>query len=56
MTYFDSAEDVSITKARALKELADHGTNSVEDITDFIKQCGDHETYNAQLVLMFLGY
>ena len=53
MTYFDSAEGITITHKRAIKELRDHG---VTDITEFYEDLGHHETYQAQAVLAWLGY
>ena len=53
MNYYESAEDLTITKARALKELEDH---CCEDIEQFFDDLGDHEEYDAQKVLAWLGY
>ena len=53
ITYFDSAEGTTITKVRALLELHDHG---ITDPTEFFDEVGDRETYDAQDVLMWLGY
>ncbi len=53
-TYYDSAENIMITKDRMIKELNDHCCG--DDISDFIKEYGDHNEYNAQDVLTFLGY
>ena len=52
-TYYDSAEETIITKARALKEFDDH---CCEDIEQFFDDLGDHEEYDAQKVLAWLGY
>lgn len=52
MTYYDSAEGVTITKERALKEVRDHGC----DTQEFFEDMGEHDTYNAQKVLDWLGY
>ena len=51
--YYSSAEGITITKARALKELTMHG---IVDPSDFFAEMGDHEMYNAQAVLDWLGY
>ena len=51
-TYYESAEDVMISKARALKELDDH---CCEEIEQFFEDLGDHEEYDAQEVLEWLG-
>jgi len=53
MTYYESAEGETITRARALAELHAHGC---DDIADFLVECGDRETYDAQVVLQWLGY
>ena len=55
MTYFDSAEDLTITKQRALQELAKHGVEA-SDINVFFYELGEKEEYNAQDVLRWLGY
>ena len=55
MTYYESAEDLTITRSRAFKELADHGLPASEyDL--FLAEVGDKETYDAQEVLHWLGY
>lgn len=51
--YYDSAEGLTITKRRALQELSAH---CCEDIQGFYDDMGDHETYDAQAVLAWLGY
>ena len=55
MSYLESAEHSTITKSRALHELARHGVSG-EDISDFFESLGDRETYDAQEVLHFIGY
>lgn len=50
--YYDSAEGLTITKARALREVANHCSDPAEFLTDM----GDKDTYNAQAVLAWLGY
>lgn len=54
--YFDSAKGMIITKARTIRELAEHGVDKPEDIAQFYKQVGDKEMYKAQDVLAWLGY
>lgn len=56
MDYYDSAEDLIITRDRALQELAKHGITSNEDILEFFVDMGEHEEYDAQRVLIWLGY
>ena len=54
MTYYESAEGETITKARAMVELAKHGASN--DAPQFLADMGDHPTYEAQAVLAWLGY
>ncbi len=54
MTYYDSAEAVTITPARALAELERHGV--ADEWADFVADMGDREDYDAQAVLEWLGY
>ena len=56
MDYYDSAEGLVITQDRALQELARHGITSNEDILEFFNEVGEHEEYDAQKVLIWLGY
>jgi len=51
--YYESAEDLTITRERALQELRDH---NCEDFQEFFDDLGDREEYNAQSVLIWLGY
>ena len=51
--YYESAEDLTITRERALLELAKH---NCEDIEQFFEDLGKLEEYNAQKVLEWLGY
>lgn len=51
--YFESAEDMTITRDRALLELKKH---NIVDPTEFYEQMGCHETYKAEDVLQWLGY
>jgi hypothetical protein len=54
MTYLQSAKNKTISKERALLELKRHGMES--SVCVFIKDMGDKEEYNAQAVLVWLGY
>jgi hypothetical protein len=54
MTYYESAEDTLITKARAYKEFAKHGVT--DDWAEFVLWAGDKQEYWAQDVLGWLGY
>ena len=53
MDYYESAKDIIITRERALLELARH---YCEDIERFFDDLGDRESYDAQEVLVWLGY
>tara|TARA_R110001606_G_C14918766_1_gene596385 strand:+ start:304 stop:465 length:162 start_codon:yes stop_codon:yes gene_type:complete len=53
MNYYESAENLIITKERALQELNNHGC---EDLKEFFQDLGNHKTYKAQSVLIWLGY
>ncbi len=53
MDYYESAEDLTITKDRVLQELRDH---NCEDLDEFFQDMGDREEYDAQDVLAWLGY
>lgn len=55
-TYYQSAERTTITRKRALAELAAHGCSDAETIAEFDAACGLRATYEAQQVLQFLGY
>ena len=52
MTYFESAEGMILSKSRALLEVRRHGASEA----DFIQEMGDKERYDAQSVLLWLGY
>ena len=56
MTYSESARGLRITRERALREIANHGVFHPDDIADFFEMCGDHQTYDAEEVLEWLGY
>ena len=53
--YYESAENVQITKKRALLELDRHAVPQSEHAA-FYSELGNRETYDAQAVLLFLGY
>jgi hypothetical protein len=54
MSYYDSAEDMTISAARALAELEKHGVAG--EWADFVADMGDLPEYDAQAVLAWLGY
>jgi len=56
MTYSDSAHGVTITRARALRELEAHGMTSPADVAQFFADMGYAATYAAHKVLRWLGY
>jgi len=57
MDYYESAEDTTITRDRALEELMNHGIDVTSDeILLFNLEVGEKETYEAQDVLSWLGY
>ena len=49
MNYYDSAEDLTITRDRALQELRNH---NCEDFEEFFEDLGDKQEYHAQSVLI----
>ena len=51
--YYESAENITITKQRAIQELAKHG---IDNTSEFFQELGNNETYQAQAVLEWLGY
>ena len=51
--YYESAENHTITKQRAIQELSKHG---IDDTTEFFNDLGNFATYQAQTVLEWLGY
>jgi len=53
MDYYESAENVTITRDRALQEVRNH---NCEDFEEFFQDLGDREEYDAQSVLIWLGY
>lgn len=54
MTYYESAEGITITHKRALEELKDHGL--LCELEMFYDDLGKREQYEAQEVLQWLGY
>ena len=52
MSYYESAEGMTINKERAMFELVKHNA----DWAEFIADNGEHEEYDAQSVLAWLGY
>lgn len=52
MSYYESAEGETISRKRAQKEVSAHQA----DWSEFIAECGDRDTYDAQEVLRWLGY
>ena len=52
MSYYESAEGYKCSKARAMFELVKHNASWAE----FIADNGEHEEYDAQDVLAWLGY
>ena len=57
MDYYESAEDTTITRDRALEELMNHGIDvNSSEILLFNLEVGEKETYEAQEVLTWLGY
>jgi len=55
ITYYESAESITITRQRALQELQAHSVTEL-GIADFFADMGDCEFYSAQAVLDWLGY
>jgi len=52
MDYYESAECVTISPERAKKEIEKHNACWLE----FLEDVGDNSTYDAQVVLAWLGY
>ena len=55
MTYYETAQDVTISHERAIEELINHG-NPITEIPFFYTELGQQKEYSAQSVLQFLGY
>lgn len=54
MTYYESAEGITISHQRMIKELLDHGL--VDDVGLLYEELGERSEYDAQDVLQWLGY
>ena len=52
MTYYESAEGYKISFQRAKQEIENHGSSVLE----FIEEVGERDEYDAQEVLLWLGY
>jgi len=52
MDYYEIAEGLTISKARTQRELVKHNASWCE----FLVDNGEHEEYDAQAVLAWLGY
>ena len=52
--YYESAEDVTITRGRALEVLEEHDCLNQLEVFDL--ELGQKESYPAQHVLAWLGY
>lgn len=46
MTYLESAEGITITRAEAFREIREHDASPM----DFVRDAGDSESYDAQVV------
>lgn len=51
-TYYESAEETTISKTRAIKECRAHGCSDA----DMFAELGERDEYEAQEVLRWLGY
>ena len=57
MDYYESAENSTITRDRALEELMNHGIDvNSEERQLFDLELGYKEFYDAQEVLAWIGY
>lgn len=56
MTYSESAAGLTISRSRALQELANHGVFHPQDVYQFLTDMGDRPDYDAEDVLVWLGY
>ena len=52
MSYYETAEGITISRKRAIKEILDHCC----DLAEFDQDLGIRTTYLAQDVLAWLGY
>ena len=55
-TYYERAKGFTITCCRAIQELIEHGVTTEAETEEFFADLGNHETYQAQDVLAWLGY
>ena len=55
MTYYESAEGVLVTPARALRMLDEHGVEDYYQFWDEV-QTDERGLYDAQDILTWLGY
>ena len=56
MDYYDSAEGQTLTKSQAWVEIVRKHNLDEQEFELFLKDCGDKKTYDAQIVLAWLGY
>ena len=56
MDYYDSANGVTISYARARDEIVKVHNLSEEAFGEFLEDCGNRCNYDAQEVLGWLGY
>lgn len=56
MDYYDSAEGKKLTKSEAWIEIVRKHNLDEQEFELFLKDCGDKKTYDAQIVLAWLGY
>jgi hypothetical protein len=54
MDYYESAEDLIISRDRAIQEIKDH--DALTEIDDFYSIYEVKDSYEAQDVLTWLGY
>jgi hypothetical protein len=55
-SYYDSAEGITISQEQARKEIMVKHQHTREHFEEFLKEVGNKPTYNAQVVLKWLGY
>lgn len=55
-SYYDSAKGEMISKARAYIEIVRNHNLTDQDFEMFLRDEGDRKTYDAQSVLIWLGY
>lgn len=49
---FEECEGIEVTRDEAIREVELHDC----DPNEFLAECGNHATYDAQAVLIWLGY